>query len=264
MPAELAATFENPSPEDLRKFTEEMPNCRITSFDNVNVSTRVVSRSSGSTYIVTDDPSTTSGQAMMRDEYLRISKIQDDYMRAKGSDYFENSRRATYVQQEYAIRNPMGFKGYGEFAWGITACEGPGPATCKIHGVERQFWDYLARGVPYGPDDGTLAPWAAVTSLPFAPDIVLPTIRHFMAMRQERELLPYGFRATYNPTFNEEGDPHYGWISTHYYGLNQGPIVLTIENYRSEFLWNLMKKCSPLVRGLRQAGFSGGWLHEQE
>jgi phosphoenolpyruvate carboxykinase (ATP) len=78
---EPAVVYENPSPDELRKFTEEMPNCRITSYDNVNVSTRVVSRSSGSTYIVTDDPSTTSGQAMKREEYERIAKIQDDYIR---------------------------------------------------------------------------------------------------------------------------------------------------------------------------------------
>ncbi len=108
--------------------------------------------------------------------------IRDAYMRKRGIDYFENSRRATLAQQQYAIRNPLGFAGYGEFAWGITACEGPGPATMTIGGIERRFFDYVARGSPDGPDDGTLAPWAVVASLPFAPEIVLPTIRRIDEM----------------------------------------------------------------------------------
>ena len=56
-------------------------------------------------------------------------------------------------------------------AGGKTASDGPGPDTIKVSGIERQFFDYLGRGVPYGPDDGTIAPWAVVTSLPFAPEI---------------------------------------------------------------------------------------------
>ena len=71
---------DNPSAEELRKFTEEMPQCRITEFDNVNVQTRVTSRSAGSTYVVTDDPSTTSGKAMTREEYARIAAMQDEYL----------------------------------------------------------------------------------------------------------------------------------------------------------------------------------------
>ncbi|MGH2723962.1 MAG: phosphoenolpyruvate carboxykinase [Actinomycetota bacterium] len=72
--------FDNPSPEELRKFTEEMPNCRITEFGNVNIQTRATSRSAGSTYIVTDDPSVTSGQTITREEFERISRIQDDHI----------------------------------------------------------------------------------------------------------------------------------------------------------------------------------------
>src|SRR5690606_21599228 len=117
--------------------------------------------------------------------------IQDAYMREKGIDYFENSRRATYVQQAYAIRNPKEYKGYGEFEWGITASDGPGPRTMKVDEVERVFFDYISRGVPYGPDDGTIAPWAAATSLPFAPEIVLPTIHHFNRLHLQDDN-PYG------------------------------------------------------------------------
>lgn len=90
--------------------------------------------------------------------WIDFRGIHDDFMRARGSDYFENSRRAAYVQQQYAIDNPLDFEGYGDRCWGLTASDGPGPATRRIKGIERHFYDYLARGVPYGPDDGTLAP----------------------------------------------------------------------------------------------------------
>src|SRR5271163_4408590 len=80
------------------------------------------------------------------------------YMRGRGSDYFENSRRATHVQRRYAIENPARFAGYGENCWGISASNGPGPATHTINGTERRFFGYMARGVPDGPDDGTIAP----------------------------------------------------------------------------------------------------------
>ena len=101
-------------------------------------------------------------------------------MRDKGIDYFENTRRATRVQQQYAIDNPLKFAGYSKDCWGITASDGPGPDTIKLNGIERQFFDYLARGVPYGPDDGTIGPWAVVASLPFAPEIVLPAIDYLV------------------------------------------------------------------------------------
>ena len=68
--------------------------------------------------------------------------IRDDFMRQHDSDYFQNSRQATFVQQEYAIRNPMEFAGYGQYCWGFTACDGPGWITRTVNGVERQFFDY--------------------------------------------------------------------------------------------------------------------------
>ena len=130
--------------------------------------------------------------------------IQDAYMRKAGLDYFENSRRATYVQRAYAKRNPRGFAGYCEHAWGVTASDGPGPKKLCLDGVEREFFEYQARGVPDGPDDGTLAPWAVVASLPFAPEIVLPALRHF-DQHYPQMTSKYGFKCSYNPTFTEGG-----------------------------------------------------------
>jgi hypothetical protein len=191
--------------------------------------------------------------------WIDFRGIQDDYMLGKGIDYFENSRRATYVQQQYAIRNSRGFRGYDENIWGLTASDGPGPARKMIDGKMRRFYDYRNRGVPHGPDDGTLAPWAVVASLPFAPEIVLPSLRHFDETYPEMTS-KYGFKCSFNPTFS--GTSGKGWISKGYYGLDQGPIVLTIENYRSEWLWRLMKNCRYIRVGLQRAGFKGGWLDE--
>ncbi|MGH9730707.1 MAG: glucoamylase family protein [Candidatus Acidiferrales bacterium] len=191
--------------------------------------------------------------------WLDFRGIQDQPMRRKGIDYFENSRRATLVQQEYAIQNPQQFEHYSENCWGITASDGPGRTVRRVKGVDRKFFGYLARGVPFGPDDGTIAPWAVVASLPFAPEIVLPTIRHFDTLRL-REKNPYGFKATFNPTYPHKGNRPYGWVSPWHYGLNEGPIVIMIENYRTGFLWHLMQRCPHVVRGLRRAGFRNGWL----
>lgn len=195
--------------------------------------------------------------------WIDLRGIQDDFMRRKGIDYFENSRRATLVQQRYAMRNPQAFKEYGKLTWGITASAGPGDYTCEVDGRERQFYGYLARGVPDGPDDGTLSPWAVVASLPFAPDIVLPTIRHYEKAYAEMRHA-YGYRCSFNPTFPADTSAKAGWVSSGYYGLNQGPIVLMIENFRTGLVWRLMKQCPYLVTGLRRAGFCGGWLSEVE
>lgn len=89
--------------------------------------------------------------------WIDFRQIQDAFMRRQGIDYIENSRRATHIQRRYAIDNPRGFRGYNEHSWGITASDGPGPATRHVDGVERHFFDYLARGIPEGPDDGTIA-----------------------------------------------------------------------------------------------------------
>ena len=186
--------------------------------------------------------------------------IQDAFMRIKGIDYFENSRRATYVQRQYAIDNPLKFAYYGKHCWGLTAGDGPGPDTIDVAGVERHFFDYVGRGVPYGPDDGTIAPWAVAASLPFAPEIVLPALEYCIHDIKLTEPNRYGFKASFNPTYPAaSGNPH-GWVSPWHFGLNEGPTILMIENYRSGFLWQLMCGCPYIVGGLRRAGFTGGWL----
>jgi hypothetical protein len=191
--------------------------------------------------------------------WIDFRGLQDAFMRERNSDYFENSRQATLVQQEYAVRNPLGFAGYGKHCWGFTACDGPGWLKRVVDGVERQFFDYYARGAPFGPDDGTVAPWVVVASLPFAPEIVIPTVRH-LARLNLGMTKPYGFKPSFNQTFTVADSPTGWWITPYHFGIDQGPVVLAVENYRTGLIWDIMRRCPYVVAGLRRAGFTGGYL----
>ncbi len=189
--------------------------------------------------------------------WIDFRGIRDRFMREKRSDYFENSRTAAYIHREYAIRNPGGYQGYGENYWGFSAGEGPGVRTMTIDGAVRRFFNYVARGAPFGPDDGTIHPSVIFGSLPFAPEIAIPAIRHLCEQdhRIGQEFrIPNGLNATM-PEPDEEG-----WISDGQFGLDQGLTVLMIENYRTGFVWRLTRECRYFREGLRRAGFSGGWL----
>jgi len=184
--------------------------------------------------------------------FIDFRGIQDAYMRGKGIDYFENSRRATIAQHSYAIENPGHWKDYGENIWGLTACDGPGDLT--IDG--RTYHSYTARGATAGDirDDGTIAPTAAASSIAFIPEISIPAIEEMERRYGTSLYRQYGFADSFNPTFNN------GWFDADYLGIDQGPIIAMIENYRSGLVWNTLKKNPHIVQGLKRAGFSGGWL----
>jgi len=183
--------------------------------------------------------------------WIDFRGIQDEYMRGKAIDYFENSRRATYAQQQYAIRNPRRFKRYGEHMWGLSASDGPGPAVRHLKGKRIALHGYAGRGIPNGPDDGTLSPWAVAGSLPFTPEIVLPSLQ-YLDEQLPRISGAYGYKSSYNPTI--------GWISPNHSGICHGVTLAMIENYRTGFLWRQMRNCPAIRKGLRLAGFTGGWL----
>lgn len=280
--------------------------------------------------------------------------IRDAYMRAHGIDYFENSRRATYAQRRYAIANPKHWRAYGKNVWGMSASDGPG-GHLSYFGEERRFLTYAARGVGEGPehgrivDDGTIAPTAAISSLPFAPEIVLPAALEMYHRFGSSIYDAYGFRDAFNASFqgaigaqpvstsnmqppaplpssaappaaitpvvakepvgaepvgatpvgtmpvssttavssttpvagttpvgttpavatavNMTGSPAHtshqaqpGWVDPDYIGIDQGPILAMIENYRSELVWRIMRENPYLREGLQRAGFQGGWL----
>lgn len=202
--------------------------------------------------------------------FVDFRGIRDAAGRARDLDYFENSRRATLAQRAYAVDNPGGFAGYGEDVWGLTPCDGPADVTAEVGGHEVRFFTYAARGASFNEvrDDGTVAPWAAAASLPFVPEEVIPALR---AMRQrygDHLWMEYGFRDAFNETFAATGIepqmgrvvPGVGWFADDVLGIDQGPIVLMIENHRNGLVWDLLRRNPYVVEGLRRAGFTGGWL----
>ncbi len=189
--------------------------------------------------------------------WIDFRGIRDSFMREKHCDYFENSRRAVCVQREYAIRNPRGFTGYDADCWGLSAGDGPSAEPRLVAGRHQAFYGYAARGVPYGPDDGTIAGSSTLSSLVFAPEIALSAVRSMTARGPDEEgevVRASGF----DRTVSEAGPD--GWISEGLFGLDQGMIVLMVENYRSGLPWRLGRGNPHLRTGLRRAGFRGGWL----
>ena len=189
--------------------------------------------------------------------WIDFRGIRDRFMREKRCDYFENSRRATLVQREYAQRNPSEFSGYDEHCWGLTACDGPSDELPDVTGEPRRFFGYAARGVPYGPDDGTVAGWASLASLPFAPEIALDAARN-MHRRYPEMLSESRYASGFNPSLATAD--HRAWVSRGHFGLDQGILVMMIENHCSGLIWRLMRACPYMRAGLRHAGFRGGWL----
>jgi hypothetical protein len=201
--------------------------------------------------------------------WIDFRGIQDDYMRTHGIDYFENSRRAVLAQRAYAIANPEGWVGFGENVWGVTACDGPADVTLQYNGAPRVFHSYAGRGVGarFRIDDGTIAPMGAAASIPFAPEVAIPAVKAMKERYGEWVYSTYGFLDAFNPTFTFDVKPAMGrivpgvgWFDTDYLGIDQGPIVAMLENYRSGFVWSVMRKSPYVAVGLRRAGFSGGWL----
>jgi hypothetical protein len=165
--------------------------------------------------------------------WIDFREIQDAYMKSKGIDYFENSRRATLAQRLYCIDHPE--KGYGENVWGITACDGPN--------------GYRARGAPPAQDDdGTIAPTAAGSSMPFTPEESIAALRYMYDTYYNQIWTKYGFRDAFNLTLN--------WWDPDVIGIDEGPIVLMIENYRTQSIWNRFMQNADVQRGLQMAGFT--------
>jgi hypothetical protein len=179
---------------------------------------------------------------------------RDAFMQTKGIDYYENSRRATLAQQAYCIANP-GLKpgrpdpaGYHATLWGLTAGDGPN--------------GYTARGAPPPQnDDGTITPTAVIASLPFAPEICRPTIQNFWDTYKNQPVLPgpcesgatywgpYGFRDGFNLATSPD------WFDCDVIGIDQGPIIMMIENYQSGAVWNRYNQIPAVQLGLSRAGF---------
>jgi len=181
--------------------------------------------------------------------FIDFRGIADGYMKEKGIDYFENSRRATYVQRQYAQDNPHGWVGYDSLCWGVTASDGPGD---KYNFDDKKFLGYAGRGTS-GPDynyfdDGTIAPYGPLSSLPFAPEIVLPTIKSINERYGEKIWGRYGYYDSFNPTAQ--------WVDNDFVGIDQGPMMIMIENFRTGLVWNFVMKDPIIQKGLNRLGFT--------
>ncbi len=180
--------------------------------------------------------------------FIDFRGLGDKFMKEKGIDYFENSRRATYVQRQYAVDNPYGWTGYDSLCWGITACDGP---TETYNFCEKKFLGYAGRGSS-GPgynyfDDGTIAPYGPLSSLPFAPEIVLPTARSMVEKYGDQLWGKYGFYDSFNLTAR--------WVDNDYLGIDQGPMLIMIENFRTGLVWDYVMKDEIIREGLERLGF---------
>jgi hypothetical protein len=180
--------------------------------------------------------------------FIDFRGLADPYMKEKGIDYFENSRRATYVQREYAIQNPKGWVGYDSLCWGVTASDGP---TEKYNKGDKKFLGYAGRGTSGADynyfDDGTIAPYGPLSSLPFAPEIVLPTIKSINAKYGKALWGKYGYYDSFNPTAQ--------WTNDDFIGIDQGPMLMMIENFRTGFVWNYVMRDPLIQAGLGRLGF---------
>jgi hypothetical protein len=171
--------------------------------------------------------------------WVDFRHIADVYMNSHSSTYFENSHRAALAQQAYCIADPLGWVGYSSLVWGLTASDDPPPPA--PHG-------YTAHGAPPAQnDDGTITPTAAGGAISFASEIALPTLKYFYSQFRLHIWTEYGFRDAFN--FSVQ------WYDTDELGIDQGPIVIMIENYRTQRVWQLFQQNPEIQRGVQRAGF---------
>ncbi len=189
--------------------------------------------------------------------WIDFRGIQDAAVAGEETDYFENTRRAIAVQRDYAAENPGNFVGYGADMWGLTSCDGPPRPRRLVDGRQQAFSGYAARGAPNGPDDGTIAPWAPLACLPFEPKAAMSATRNIVStypgvIENDR------FVGSFNPSV--PGKTAEGWLNNRCVGLDQGILVMMIENHRTGLVWEMLRDSPVIRRGLKRAGFSGGWL----
>lgn len=152
------------------------------------------------------------------------------------ADYREQNRNHTLINHAYCLANPKQFKGYGPNCWGLTACD--------------TYNGYNA----FSPtnDEGTIAPTAALSAFPYTPEFSMQALRFFYDSLGSKLWGEYGFKDAFNLSKN--------WYASSYLAIDQGPIVVMIENYRTGLLWKLLMSCKEVQGGLTKLGFESPWL----
>ncbi len=152
------------------------------------------------------------------------------------ADYWEQNRNHTLINHAYCIDNPKKFKGYSENCWGLTASD--------------TYNGYNA----FSPtnDEGTITPTAALSAFPYTPEFSMKAMRHFYDKLGDKIWSGYGFVDAFNESQN--------WYASSHLAIDQGPIIVMIENYRSGLLWKLFMSCPEIKGGLNKLGFESPWL----
>ncbi|MBV4357723.1 glucoamylase family protein [Pinibacter aurantiacus] len=151
-------------------------------------------------------------------------------LKDKYADYWEQNRNHTLINREHCVRNPNSFKGYGANCWGLTASD-------TYNGYDASS--------PTN-DHGTIAPTAALSAFPYTPEYSMQALKHFYYDLGDKIWSEYGFVDAFNESES--------WYATSHLAIDQGPIIVMIENYRSGLLWKLFMSCPEIQRGLKKLG----------
>ena len=155
---------------------------------------------------------------------------------AQGIDYFQQGKNHTLINRAYCIENPHHFKGYGENCWGLTAGD--------------SYPGYLAHSPEN--DRGVIQPTAAISSMPYTPKESMAAMRYFYYGLGKNTWGPYGFTDGFSLEHN--------WYSNTHLAIDQGPIVVMLENYRSGLIWKLFMKIPEIQSGLKKLGFDSPYI----
>ncbi len=165
---------------------------------------------------------------------LNPTGLKDRY-----ANYWEQNQNHTLINYDYCVENPKEFKGYGENCWGLTAGD-------TYNGYDA-----------YSPtnDGGTIAPTAALAAFPYTPDKSMKALKHFYYDLGDKIWSEYGFVDGFNETKN--------WYAKSHLAIDQGPIIVMIENYRTGLLWNLFMSCPEIQRGLKKLDFESPYVKKE-
>jgi len=155
--------------------------------------------------------------------------LKDQY-----ADYWEENRNQALINYTWCVKNPKQFKGYGENSWGLTSSYSMSGYSGHAPSMER--------------DLGVISPTAALSSFPYTPDQSMAAMKHWYDDMKDKIWGAYGFYDAFSETAN--------WYLPHWLAIDQGPIVVMMENYRSGLLWNLFMSCPEIKAGLKKLGFS--------
>ncbi len=152
------------------------------------------------------------------------------------ADYWEQNKNHTLINREHCVRNPGKFKGYSADCWGLTASD--------------TYNGYNAHSPTE--DHGTISPTAALSAFPYTPEYSMRALKHFYNKLGNKLWTEYGFVDAFNETQN--------WVAQSHLAIDQGPIIVMIENYRTGLLWKLFMSCPEIQKGLKKLGFSSPWF----